>query len=300
MIVRGAWSPLLRPGLRRDFRDEYNAYPEEYSAFLKVGTQEKAEIEAASIGGLPRMVEVGEGQATPHIDPVMGDLYRYRDKIFKLGFIISEETMEDDLYHKADQHAKWLGRSARMTQEYEAAALLDDAFTGTYFTGDVSERLCYATHALLGSSLTGSNVLATGVQLSVTGLQAMYDLGAATKDQRGYPMPVSMDTIVVNITDEWVAIQLTKNPDEPFTMDRNLNALRTKNASLGYSVNHYKTQDDHWFGVSKGLSDAHFAFRVKPRFTDGNDDNTGAAYFRCRQRVNVYFHDWRGFMGSNP
>jgi len=300
MIVRGAFNALLRPGLRRDFRDAYDSHPEEFSQFLNVGEQEKAEIEAVTVGGTPRMVNVGEGEPTPHIDPVIGTLYRYTDLIYKLGFMVSQEMMEDDLYGKADQHAKFLGESARVTQEYRAAALLDDAFSGSIFTGDNAEALCISTHTLIGSASTGSNVLTTATQLSVTGMQSMFDIAGAMVNQRGFPMPSTLDLIVCDIADEWVAIQLTKNPDEPYTTDRNINAIRTKRASLGYMVSHFKTQNDDWFGFDKRLQDAHFAFRVKPEFTDGMDDNTGAAYFRCRQRINVYFHDWRGVFGTNP
>lgn len=300
MVVRGAFSALLRPGLRKDFRDSYLSFPEEYSRYLKVGTQDRAEIEAVTVAGLPRMVNVGEGEATPHIDPIQGTLYRYTDKIFKLGFFVTEEMMEDDLYHKAEQHAKWLGRSVRVTQEYEAAALLDDAFSGSTFTGDNGEALCISTHALLGSASTGSNVLSTATQLSVTGLQAMFDIAGVTTDQRGFPIPVNPDLIVCDVTEEWIAIQLTKNLDEPYTTDRNINSFRVKRAGLGYMVSHYKTQNDDWFMFDRTLQDAHFKFRVKPQFRDGDDDNTGAAYFRARQRTNVFFHDWRGVLGTNP
>ena len=300
MVIRGAFSALLRPGLRKDFRDSYNSYPEEYSKFLKVGTQDKAEIEAVTVVGLPRMVNVGEAEATPHVDPIQGTMYRYTDLIYKLGFMVSQEMMEDDLYHKAAQHAKWLGKSVRMTQEYRAAALLDDAFAGGTFTGDNGEALCISTHTNYGTASTGSNVLATATQLSVTGLQSMWDVAGATTDQRGFPMPVMIDLIVCDIADEWVAIQLTKNSDEPYTANRNINALRTKRASLTYMVSHYKTQNRDWFGFDHQLQDAHFKFRVKPQFTDGDDDDTGAAYFRARQRLNVFFHDWRGVLGTNP
>ena len=63
MIVRGAFNHLLRPGLRKDFRDEYMGFEEEWSGFVRSGTMDRAEIEATTMSGLPRQVVRGEGEA---------------------------------------------------------------------------------------------------------------------------------------------------------------------------------------------------------------------------------------------
>lgn len=300
MIVRGAFNHILRPGLRKDFRDSYNQFPEEYSQILRVGSQDRAEVEAVTLSGLPRMIERGEGETVTFIDPVMGDKVTYLDDEFALGFMISKRMMEDDLYGKAKQNAKWLGRSARLTQEYQAAALLDDAFAGATFTGQNGEVLCETTHQLLNSGGTGSNRLATDVQLGVTGLQAAFELAEQTVDHQGDPVPVQLDTLIINIADEWAAIQLTQSELEPYTSDNQVNAIRRKKKSLTYHVSHYKTQGNDWFARDTTLHDAHFLFRVRPEFMDDFDTKTLSAMFIGRQRINVYFFDWRGWIGSNP
>jgi len=117
MIVRGAFADLLRPGLRKEFRDTYQSHPEEFSRILAVGTQDRAEVEVMTLSGLGRMVERGEAEGITYIDPVSGAKVTFTDDEFALGFIISKRMMEDDLYGKADQNARWLSRSARLTQE---------------------------------------------------------------------------------------------------------------------------------------------------------------------------------------
>ena len=302
MIVRGAFNHLLRPGLRPDFRDSYQQYPVEYSGYLKTGTQDRAEVEAVTLSGLPRMVVRGEGEPVIYIDPVMGDKVVYIDDEFALGFIVTKRMMEDDLYNKAKQNAKWLGRSARLTQEFLSASLLDDAFVGTVFTGFEGEALCTTAHTFLNAAGTWSNRLATDVQLGITGLQAAFDLHAAHVDQQGDPIVSMPSRLVIDITDEWVAIQLTENPDEAFTTDRNINAFKNRAGSRGlsYMVSHYKSQSGSWFFQDPNLIDMWFLFRVKPEFEDTFDFDTKAAKFSGRQRINVYFFDQRGIVGSAP
>ncbi len=300
MLVRGAFNHILRPGLRKDFRDAYKSHVEEYSKLLRVGNQDRAEVEATNIAGLPRMPIRGEAENIVYMDPVMGDKITFLDDEYALGFAVSKKLMEDDLYHKATQNAKWLGRSARLAQEYKAAALLDDAFSGSVFTGVQSEALITTSHTLLNSDSSGTNRLATDVQLSVTGMQVGLELAENTVDETNDPIPVMPDTLIINVADIWMAIQLTQNQDEAFTNDRNVNSIMRHAGAMKFVVSHYKTQGNDWFLRDSQMSDAWFLFRVKPEFEDTFDFDTKAAKFTGRQRINVYFFDWRGWIGSSP
>ena len=300
MQVRGAFNHLLRPGLRRDFRDSYDQFPEEYSMILRVGTQDRAEVEAVNLAGLPRMPSRGEAEPVTYLDAVQGDKIIYVDTEYALGMIVSQRLIEDDLYNKANQNAKWLGRSTRLTQEYSGAALLDDAFAGAAFTGVNGEALVSTSHALLNSAAVGSNRLATDVQIGVTGMQAMYDLAETTLDETGDPIPVMPDTVVVSVADSWVAAQINDSTLEPFTTDNQVNPITARKGQVRAVVSHYKLQNNDWFMRDTGLHDAHFLFRVRPQFRDTFDFDTIAAKYWARQRINVYFFDWRGWLGTSP
>lgn len=302
MIVRGAFNHLLRPGLRKDFRDEYDQYPEEFNNYLRTGSQDRAEVEATQIAGLPRMPERGESEPIAYLDPVMGARITFVDTEYALGFQISRRMVEDDQYGKAKQNAKWLGRSVRLTQEFQAAALLDDAFAGATFTGVNGQSLISTAHTLLNSGSTATNRLAVDVQLSVAGLQSAYDLAELQVDETGNPIVVRPNTIVINVADRPVAMQLFNSTLEPFTADNQINVLgKREGGKPSIVVSHYKTQGNDWFLVDQSLSDAHFLFRVRPQFEDEMDKGgTLAASFYARQRINVFFYDWRGWIGSNP
>jgi phage major head subunit gpT-like protein len=300
MLVRGAFNAFLRPGLRRDFRDAYREIPQEYNRFLNTGTMDRAEVEATTLGGLPRMVKRGEAEPITYVDPLVGDKVVFTDDEWALGFSVSKRLMEDDQYGKANQNAKWLGRSARLTQEYQGAALLDDAFAGAIFTGVNGEPLISATHANLGLGGTYSNLVPGNPQLSVAGLQAAYDLAAGAKDHNGDPIIINPNLLVVGIADEWTAIQIARSELEPFTSDNQVNALRIRGGGLNYTVSHYKNQTKAWFFVDRTMSDAWFLFRIRPEFEDTYDFDTKSAKFSGRQRLLVYFYDPRGWIGSNP
>lgn len=299
MIVRGAFNHLLRPGLRRDFRDSYDQHEEEWSRIVRSGSMDRAEVEAVTMSGLPRQVALGEGESYTIVDPVLSDKVVYTDTQWGLAFGVTKEMMEDDLYGKANGSARWLARSVRLAQEYEVADMLDDAFTGNTFTGFAGESLISASHSLLASNNTASNLITGNPELGVTGLQLAFEIGEQTVDHQGDPIPVRIDTLIVNISDEWAAIQLTQNDAEPYTANRNVNATRRKR-QLSYMVSHYKDQSgSDWFARDSQVYDAHLLFKVRPEMPDWYDEPTRTAYYASRQRFLTYFYDWRGFLGSN-
>lgn len=300
MIVRGAFNHLLRPGLRRDFRDSYTQFPEEFGMFLTVENLDRAEEERIAISGLGRQVKKGEITPITYVDPVSSDKYVFVDDEFALGFMISRRMMEDDQYGRANQNSKWLGRAVRLTQEYLAASLLDDAFVGSVFTGLFDEALCSTTHALLNGVGTWSNRVAGNPALSVTGYQASLELAEAQVDHQGDPMPMRINRLLVDRTDEMVAIQLTANREEPYTTNRNVNAALKKSGVSDYRLLHYKAADGSWFAQDTSLHDMKFKFRIRPQFGDEQDKGgTLAARFWSRQRILAYFFDQRGIVGSD-
>lgn len=299
MHTRDGFNIFLRPGLRKDFRDAYTEFEPEYTRVLRIGKMDRAEIELATLSGLPRQVVRGEGEAYTMVDAQVSAKITKTDTQFGLGFGVTKEQMEDDLYNKGNQSAKWLGRSTRLAQEYETADWLDDAFSGSTFTGFAGEALISGTHSLIVSSDTWSNVVSGNPALGVTSLQAAFELGEQTKDHQGDPIPVRIDTLFVNVAGEWMARQLTQNEQEPYTTDRNINTTKRKR-TLSFEVNHYKDQSGKdWFARDSRLHDAHFDWKIKPQFKDWYEKRTETAFFASRQRFIVYHYDPRGWIGSN-
>jgi hypothetical protein len=113
MIVQGAFNLLFRPGLRTNFLDEILGYEDEFSQFLKQSTMDGPEIAATIMVGMPRLFEIGDGEPVPFDVPKMGPKVMGVDKEFALAYALTRKTVEDDLYGKANQSAKWLGHAVQ-------------------------------------------------------------------------------------------------------------------------------------------------------------------------------------------
>lgn len=303
MIVQsGSFAPLFRPGLRKDFKDTWDEYPTEYTNFLKVERSNMVEQRAAIMTGMNRLVERGDGEPLTYEDPKMSDIVAAVDKEFALGFIISRRTVEDDQYGKANQSAKWLAHAARMTYEYRAAALLDDAFTGNFFKGIDNLPLISTAHTLLNSALTISNRLAGDPQFGLAALEAAFDLYQAMRDENGDPVPMFPTSLVIGNApgDYSTALKIWNSSLEPFSANNTDNVVRRRMPNANMSISHYKANPKSWFMIDQKRNDAHMVIRRPVAFDDTFDFETKAAKYSVDTRFLVWFVTWYGWVGSNP
>ena len=302
MIVQGNFNPLFRGGLRKDFRDAYKKHKTEYTDFLKTGKMDGPEVYAALMTGLSRFLERADAEPVTYEDPKMGPTVAGVDKEFALGFIISKRTVEDDKYGKANQSSKWLAHAAQMTKEYRAAGLLDDAFAGSTYVGYDGLSLISDAHTFLNKTGTWSNELATPIGVSITGITAMFDLFGTLKDHNGDPIVSFPDTIIIgnNAGDIHRTMQIFGGEMEPFTAERNENAIRKRLANPKTVVSHYKSDANSWFMQDSSLNDAHFLMRREVEFSDAFDFDTDAAKYKGSMRFLIWFVDPRGWAGSDP
>lgn len=302
MLVQGAFNLLFRAGLRKDFRDEYNMYDPEYPAFLRTGTMDGPEIEAAAITGMRLMLERGDLEEIVFEDPKISGKVVGVDKEFALGFAISRKTVEDDKYKKANQASKWLAHSARLTLEYRAAALLDDAFAGATFKGIDGAALCKTGHTLFGSEtgLTMDNAAATPVGFSMTGLNALVDLHALAKDWNGDPQRQMPSKIVISPKYQSKAIQIIGSAKEPFTAENQDNALPKRMPGLSYEISRFKASTESYFLIDNKLNDSWLLTRRAIEYDDSFDFKTDAALYKATTRFLIWFVDFHGWAGANP
>lgn len=303
MVTQGAFNLLFRPGLRPDFRDSYDEYTPEYTAYLKSETSTLPEQAATIMTGPSRLLERGDGEAVTYEDAIIGPKVMGVDKEFALGFMITRRTVEDDQYGKANQAAKWLAHAARMTYEYRAAALLDDAFTGTTFKGIDSLALLSTAHTLIGNSgVTVANRPAVDVGMSVTGVTAVQDLFGLMKDENGDPVKMWPNRLILgnNAGDINRAWQIFNSANEPFTANRQDNAIKNRMPNMQIEVSHFKQSTKSYFFVDDRYNDAHLVIRRPVEFDDDFDFNTDAALYKTTTRFLIWFVDWKGWVGVNP
>jgi len=293
------FSPLQRLGLDTDFRNSLAEFPEEFPTFLKVGTMDKAEVERIAKSNLGVMPERGELEVPLELAPEISAKRNYVSTDFALTVAYSQRSLEDDLYGEIQQASRDLGRASKLTQEFRAAELLDDAFAGTTFTGLQGEPLISNAHTFINALGTWSNRIAGDPTLGVTGLQAAYELGERTFDHEGNPVPIILTDLLINPIDIPIAMQLTENPMQPFTADNDIND-NMRRSILTWHTNHFKdTSARDWFAIDKNMSDAWFMWKRRPDLKDEVDFDTQAQKVRASQRFLVYFFGQRGWVASD-
>jgi hypothetical protein len=302
MNVQGAFNLLFRAGLRKDFRDNYDAYEVEHTEFLKSGTMDTPEMSATIMTGPSRMVEWGDGAPISYADLKMGPKVMGVDKQFALGIALTRKAVQDDQYGKLKGGAKYLAWAARMTQEYRSAQFLDDAFTGTNFLGIDGLKLCATTHTFLNAAGTWANTPSAPVGLSITGITQLTDLAMIQKDHNGDPMKVSPGKLIIGNSSAQYnkALQIFGSALEPYTAENQDNAIKKRFGGTKVVVSRFMTSTTNYFMVDDRWNDAWFMVRSPVRMEDDFDFNTKAALYSADQRFMIWFVDPRGWYGSNP
>jgi len=294
--TRSAFSALLAPGLRKVYFDEFKVIPEEYSKIFNILTSKRAYETDLNVAGLGRFERKDEHQPITYDDPIQGKEVTYTHNSFGLGFRVSREAYDDDLYDVFKKMSKQLGTSARQTVEIEAAALLNDAMTGSLYTGFDGAALL-ASHTLTVGGTYSNYPGATHVDLSISSLRAAMENMEQTVNERGLPIFTPGSKLIVAPAFQWIAKEILGSDAKPYTADNELNVF--KDSGLSYMTYHYWVSSASWLLVAPNAQhDIKFFWRTKPEFRNSDDYDTLDAKFSGFMRFSVGFGDWRGVYGS--
>lgn len=292
--LRANFGDLLAPGFRMIFDQKFNEYPAEYPAIFNVLTSERQYEDDSSISGFGFVPEKTEGTGITYDDPIQGYDKRYTHKTYGLGFRVTKEMFEDDLYGKMKKMPKALGRSMRITMETDMANVYNRAFNSSYTGGDGKE-LCATDHPLTGGG-TEQNELTSAADFTDTSLeQALIDIQATT-DDRSLVLALRPQKLLVHPAGEWSAAKILKSAQDP---DSANNAINPAKGVLpgGIVVNHYLTDTDAWFILCDD-HEVNCFMRRRPEFDRTNDFDTEDAKFKTTARWSNGFSEWRGIYGS--
>lgn len=293
-----AFSRLLAPGLRKVFFDDWKQWQEEYSQIAKVESSKRAYEEEMTAAGLGRFQRKEESKSLTYDNPIQGNVKRFTHVTYSLGFRVSREMYDDDLYGVMKKMSSELARSARQTVELEFASLLDDAFTGSEHKGADNKALCADDHALAVGG-TYANMGDVAADLGIGSLRAASERMERTVNERGLPENRGRGSlIVVSPTYQWVAKEIIGSEKQAYTPDNTMNTFN--DMGLKYMVQHYMSNDDYWFLLTdKASHDIKFFWRMKPQFDNDDDFDTKDAKFSGIMRFSYGFTDWRGVDGGS-
>jgi hypothetical protein len=297
-ISRAQLLKELLPGLNALFGLEYARYGEEHKQIFETESSERSFEEETKLSGFSAAPVKNEGSAIAYDNAQEAWTARYNHETIALGFSITEEAIEDNLYDSLSaRYTKALARAMAYTKQTKAAAVLNNGFDSDYPGGD-GVALFSASHPLVGGGVN-SNIPATAADLNETSLEAAVIQIAAWTDERGLLIAAKPKKLVVPPSLMFVATRLLETELRVSTADNDINAIKS-NGSIpeGYTVNHFLTDPDAWFlttDVPNGLK--HFVRTPMAQNMDGDFD-TGNVRYKSRERYSFGWSDPLGMYGS--
>ena len=297
-ISRAQLLKELLPGLNALFGLEYARYGEEHKEIYETETSERSFEEETKLSGFSAAPTKNEGSAIQYDNAQEAWTARYNHETIALGFSITEEAIEDNLYDSLSaRYTKGLARAMAYTKQVKAASILNNGFSAQYVGGD-GVSLFNSAHPLVNGG-TNANTPVTPADLNETSLEAAVIGIAAWTDERGLLIAAKPRKLIVPPALMFVATRLLETELRVGTNNNDVNALKN-NGSIpeGYTVNHFLTATNAWFlttDVPNGLK--HFERVALQNSMDGDFD-TGNVRYKSRERYSFGWSDPLGVYGS--
>jgi len=298
VITRAQLQKELVPGLKALFGMEYKKYEEEHKDIYDVETSDRAFEEELKLSGFGTAPVKTEGQGITYDSAQEAWVARYTHETIGLGFVITEEAQEDNLYESlSKRYTKALARGMANTKQVKAANLINTGFT-TFKTGD-GVYLFSASHPLISGG-TVANKPSTDADLNETSIEAAVIQIAAWTDERGLLIAAKPVKMLIPPALQFVATRILKNPDRPGTADRDINAIVKNNVIPGgYCVNHYFTDSNGWYLRTDVPNGMKMFIRRPYTFKEDGDFETGNLKFRATERYSFGCSDPLGVWGTS-
>ena len=297
-ISRAQLLKELLPGLNALFGLEYKRYAEEHKEIYETETSERSFEEETKLSGFGAAPVKNEGQALAYDNAQEAWTARYNHETIAMGFSITEEAMEDNLYDSlSTRYTKALARAMAYTKQVKAAAILNNGFNSAVTYGD-GQSLFSTAHPLVSGG-TNSNRPSTAADLNETSLEAAVIQISLWTDERGLLIAAKPRKLIVPPALQFVATRLLETSLRVGTADNDINALKN-NGSIpeGYTINHWLTDTNAWFlktDVPNGMK--HFV-RVAMSTGMDSDFDTGNSRYKARERYSFGVSDPLGVYGS--
>jgi len=297
-ISRAQLLKELLPGLNALFGLEYERYGEEWKELFDTESSDRSFEEEQKLSGFGAAPVKNEGSAISYDTAQEAWSTRYTHETIALGFSLTEEAVEDNLYDSLSaRYTKALARAMAYTKEIKGANILNNGWNSNYAGGD-GQPLFSNAHPLVNGS-TISNVPSTPTDLNETSLENAVIQISLWTDERGLLIAAKPKKLFIPPALQFVATRLLETQLRVGTTDNDINAL-VNNGSIpgGYTINHFLTDTNGWFlqtDVPNGMK--HFVRSALATSMD-SDFDTGNARYKARERYSFGFSDPLGMFGS--
>jgi hypothetical protein len=296
VINTGNHPKALWPGVSRWFGARYDQHAAEYPALFDVSTSNKAyeeDVEQTAFGLAPIK---SEGAPTSYDQHQQGFTKRYTNVAYSLGYIVTHEELQDNLYQEVSmQRAGSLAFAMAQTRENVGANVYNRATNAAYTGGD-GIVLLSASHT--SSAGTWSNILSTAAALSEASVEDMCVQIMNATNSRGLKISLRPTRLVISTANVFEAERILKSDRQNDTANNAVNALRSKGMIPEVAVNHYFTNTNYWFVRTNAPSGMRWMDREAVNFKKDSDFDTDNAKAKAYMRFSCGWTDPRGLYGS--
>jgi len=246
-ISRAQLLKELLPGLNALFGLEYDRFGEEHKEIYETESSDRSFEEETKLSGFANAPVKNEGAAIAYDNAQEAFTSRYNHVTIALGFSLTEEAVEDNLYDSLSaRYTKALARSMANTKQVRAANVINNGFDAAYTGGD-GVSLFNDSHPLVSGGVN-SNTQDTPTDLNETALENAVIQIAAWTDERGLLIAAKPRKLVIPPALQFVATRILETQLRVGTADNDINAMYT-NSSIpeGYTVNHYLTDTNGFY-----------------------------------------------------
>jgi len=305
VITTSSFAKSLWPGVNTWFGQAYAEYPVEWDKLFEKNTSRRAFEEDVGTSGLGLAVVKDQAGSITYDSMKQGFTSRYNHVTYGLGFIVTREAFDDDMYDiVAKKKAQSLAFSMRQTKEIIAANVYNRAFNTSYLGGDGATLIaCAAGGSASAPNVTGgtyTNGPSAAVDLSEAALeQACIDIAGFTND-RGLKIAVRPRKLIIPKELMFEADRILKTEGRTGTDLNDLNALKARGLIPEVVVNHYltDTSNDAWYILTDVRDGLKYFERRGDEFTMDEDFDTENAKYKATARYSFGWTDRRAIYGS--
>jgi hypothetical protein len=299
VITTASHPKALWPGIKAWWGMVYDEHKTEYTDLFDHDTSNQNYEEDVQLTGFGLAPRKTEGASVNYDSEVQGFTTRYTHIAYALGYIVTKEELDDNLYEQVSKkRSAALAMSFRQTKENVAANVYNRAFNGTYLGGD-GVALCSTAHPNTTGG-TWANKPTVDVDLSEAALEdAIIALMGFTND-RGLLINVMPKTLHIARNELFNAQRILHSSYQTGNANNDVNVIKSGNyIPGGFLVNHYFTSPHAWFIRTNVKDGMKYYERVGIEFDQDNDFDTMNAKAKGYERYSMGWTDPKAVYGVN-
>jgi hypothetical protein len=298
----------LVPGVHEMVGLSYGETPEEHMPLFEILNSMRSFEEEVYVSGMGGALLKPEGTAVQFDDIQETYTSRYQHETVAIGFAVTKEAFDDDLYDTISRaKAQELGRAMADTKQVKAAAVFNNAFDVSFPGGDGVSLINSAHPTSIG---TFSNELAA-TPLSEVALEDACVAISKLENDRGILLGLRPVSLHLPPELQWTAEKITNSTlttvnqtfgtdgTEGITNTNEINAVKSLGKYPGgMYLNHRFTTETAWFIKTTAANGTKMFIREELGGDADVDFVTDNLLFKYRERYAFGWTDPRGWYGS--